>query len=213
MGMLLLALALVFNDLKGLALMRDAIAGMPPKPFEISEHAGEWGGLELQMYRYQVSVLHELFKALSSFTSVLESEEFRALVASMPANAKGQWDELVAIASGTARAEETELGGLLARIRNSIGFHYYNPKTLADGFQYVFAGEGQHDGTRQAWASFGKNMEETRFYYADAAVQGALVQIQGKLGNDTFRRQMKRVHDATNESLRFLLEAYWRRRL
>ena len=50
----MLALALVFNDLKGLALFGQWLTHSKPPDGEISGHSGQWRGLDLQIHRLLV---------------------------------------------------------------------------------------------------------------------------------------------------------------
>ena len=60
------------------------------------------------------------------------------------------------------------------KIRNSIAYHYYQPKKLVQGYKKHFLESPRSEHNALAYSSFGKNMEESRFYFADAAAERAV---------------------------------------
>ncbi len=49
------------------------------------------------------------------------------------------------------------------KIRNSIAYHYYQPKKLVQGYKKHFLESPRSEDNALAYSSFGKNMEESRF--------------------------------------------------
>jgi hypothetical protein len=67
---------------------------------------------------------------------------------------------------------------MLAELRNWSAFHYTQDEKLAAGFAHFFhSNENANEFSARAYVSVGRNMNETRFYYADAAVRGMMREI------------------------------------
>jgi hypothetical protein len=208
----ILALALVFNDLKGLMLWRDAV--LPTKPagqFEVTPAWGQWVGLEQQSVRLVSAQLHELFELIKEFKSVLITDEFRNLLRKCPSSVRTQWQSIVSIAlsEGTAR---NDFAQLLAEIRNWGAYHYNQPKRLVAGFRRCFLKNPPKPATEYALASVGDTMGMTRFFFADAAMEVAIEEASTKrMAHERFRKEMHSTVRAVNHSLSHLVQAYIKR--
>lgn len=202
----MLALALVFNDLKGVALFAQWLEPSRPTRPEISQHAGQWRGLDLQLHRLAVSLVRELLTLIEAFKDQATGERLKALLTSADPKVRRDWRDLVSVATGSGDESDTQFARVVEQIRHNIAFHYYQPKRLVAGFRGFFFDNQQSAANEHAFCSFGRNMEETRFYYADAALEGALSSIQGP----DFLRSFRRVRDATNHAIAHLVEEYSR---
>ncbi|HEX2875256.1 MAG TPA: hypothetical protein VHP33_28590, partial [Polyangiaceae bacterium] len=172
--MFMLALALFYNDWKGLAWFKSAILKPQPPPTEITAYGGQVAGLSIQFSRLQIGALHEFMKLLQEEREVVEGREVTNLVALIPKDSRDAWKSLVSIALGKGRQREP-LAIALERIRNGLAFHYYQPKALTKGFQRSFFELNGRLGSEAAYYSSGESLEQTRFYYADAAATSAMV--------------------------------------
>ncbi len=196
LGAFFLALSLAFNDLKGVLwlsqIMNDAYAreNTPPK---VSPRGSQMAGLSVQATRYAAGIIHEILKLLREHRSLLESKEFEEL--GLTPAGREKWRELERFAY--SRESENPLVRAFAAIRNSVAFHYYEPKNVAKSFRERFAKSAGN-----AILSVGRSSEQTRFYYADAAAQTALARCAtaSNLDADTWENQVRSV-------LRIVLEA------
>src|SRR5829696_1487020 len=83
------------------------------------------------------------------------------------------------------------------KIRNSIAYHYYQPKKLVQGYKkHSSSPRSEHNAL--AYSSFGKNMEESRFYFADAAAEHA-VNTYRRMSTERFSKQLQKYVAAANE--------------
>jgi hypothetical protein len=67
----MLALAVVFNDLKGLSVMHLSLAHLKPTTTTISPELGNWSGLDLQIHRMSMGLLHECLTLIETFSDVV----------------------------------------------------------------------------------------------------------------------------------------------
>jgi len=200
----MLALALVFNDLKGVALFGQWLKPSRPSQPEISQHTGQWRGLDLQLHRLAVSLIRELLTLIEEFQDEATGERVEVLLSTAPPSVRRDWSDLVSVATGSGDDSDTRFARTIEQIRHNIAFHYHQPKRLVAGFRAFFFASRRSAANEHAYCSFGRNMEETRFYYADAAIEGALSSMQGP----GFLPSFSRVRDATNRALAHLLEEY-----
>jgi hypothetical protein len=114
--------------------------------------------------------------------AALASQELRDLLAVMPPARQESWSDLVAAAKKLAPAHSP-----LGRIRNNTGFHY-DQKQLARGYVDHFDRDAAKDPrptNQTAQYSLGMTIQGTRFHYADAAAQRALLNVGVELHPDT----------------------------
>ena len=189
-GAFFLSLSLAYNDLKGVLwtsqVMIDAQGG-PDAPFQKTARRGQTGGMSVQAMRYSAGIAHEILKLVREHRVLVDGSDFESLDLT-PAGLT-RWQELKDLAY--ARESDNGLVRALAAIRNSIAFHYYSPKNVAKSFSEHFRQPDEGN----ALLSVGKNTEQTRFYYADAAAQYALRRcaIAGGVDPDTFQLQLRSV--------------------
>ena len=106
-------------------------------------------------------------------------------------------------AQGTAA--KSPLVEYITRIRHNLAAHYYQPKVLFRGYQNFFFERQKDSFNESAIASFGDRVEETRFYFADAAAQMAQMKL------DPSEERIKELRTAVLamfRALRFVIEAY-----
>jgi hypothetical protein len=173
-AMFMLALAVVFNDHKGLFLLSDGIDSLKPPDGEISAHAGEWHGLNMQIYRLRIGMFRELFTLIETFLTEANGPQMQRILKRIPPGARVHWEDLVRVALDKGGVSDKKFKTILVKIRANLSFHYYQPKQLVAGYRRHFFESEVQPGNAHAYASLGKNMERTRFYFADAAIQGSL---------------------------------------
>lgn len=208
----ILALALAFNDLKGLLSFREAV--LPAKPADekaIAPDSGEWAGVSLQLHRLLVAHLHELLLLIKDFEHEALGSEVKAIVKNASRRTRDEWNDLVKIALGKGGSLDTDFARVLMLTRNNAVYHYNQPKPLVAGYRRHFFKTTQKPTNEHAFASIGQNMERTRFYFADAAVEGALAELLGKMDDAKFSKQLVTTIKAVNHALHFIVSEYIKR--
>ncbi len=206
----IMALALAFNDLKGLLLWREKFASQKPSnPDEVSPIVGEWHGIEIQIHRLLVAQLHELLTLIKEFESVATGDAIRNILTKAPLSTRHHWDDLVKIATDKGTPRDTAFAEVLVQTRNNVSYHYYQPKVLITGFRYFFFESPKGGHNESALASIGSTMEQTRFCFADAAVQGALIKLtEKKMGGPKFAKRFRKAIDSVNHALQHIVTIY-----
>lgn len=211
LGRFFLGLAAVFNDIKGLVLFEQYLLAMDrPARGEWSARAGQWRGLHIQIHRWLAGVLYELMEYVAHKRNkgAVNDPTFRGLVASLPDERQRAWKELEA----SSTEETRDARGLYACIRDYASFHY-GPTHLVDGFVKQFENEASDpakatEANRSAQYSYGDTMRETRFYYADAALQ-QILKIEGvRRGDDEIDRTIVLKASSVNDCLGPLILAF-----
>lgn len=209
--LLVLALAAVFNDLKGLLLWDELrrTSFATPRPLAISAHGGQVAGLDIQLTRLFLGHLHEFLRPLAEFEEEARGEEVAAILAKAVPATRKQWKELVDVAVGTADARAGKLAKVLIQVRNAASFHYYQPKALAAGYRKHFYDEKPSPRNEAAYASLGSTMEQTRFYFVDAAYSALLHDSASQIGGpEQFKKHMRRLVKGINNTLSFIVAEY-----
>jgi hypothetical protein len=204
----LLALSVVFNDLKGILLFQKAYAHLKPAANEVSPQAGEWRGLEIQLQRYTLALVHELLTLIQTFEAEASGPEVNEWMRDAHPEIRSRWQRLLRVATGRNTRGDPAFTKVLVQIRNNISSHYYQPKVLVAGFRRHFFEAPKTAMNDVAFASVGRNMEQTRFYFADAALQAAMGKLSGSLGEKGFARRARRTATDINETLAHLLTKY-----
>jgi hypothetical protein len=208
-GRFFLSLALVYNDLKGLAYFcglakRD---GERP-PGEVSPEAAEQNGVQLQITRYLIGVLHELLKLLKASEAIVRSAKVVALTSRMPTEARKDWMAVVDVALGGPGQPTTGLAKLLLLVRNNFSFHYDQPKNLAKGYAQAFFVDPAPPGRDKAYFALGRTMEFTRFFYADGAAQAGVIDWGEKTSVENLTDEVTKLASKVNVALRFLVGGF-----
>ena len=217
---LFLMLAIIHNDLKGILLFGDMIKEFYRKPpnNEISAHAGEHGGLYLQRYKLAASVIHEFFDFLKKNEEVVRSPEFSKILNRCSSTTVQMWRDLESLAFVEKVRNKSPFAYSLFLIRNKIGFHYDNAMKLIRRAYFDFFDNPTLAQQKFAYYSIGSSLQNTRFYYADAATQQYIFnaaeidlnkELSDQLGDfEKHTQELSKVTDQLNITLHFLLESY-----
>lgn len=176
-----ITLGLVFNDLKGLSLFEKLLVDNFEKPRrnETTSHAGNYGGVLAQIHRLFASVIHEFFEFLNENKEILINNEFNEILNKLPIEDKNLWKGLFAAAAGDL-SKLTDFLKALLRIRNNLGFHYYDSgKNLRRGYKSFF-NRKKNSKNEFAYYSIGETVEATRFFFSDAAADETVQLVAGK---------------------------------
>lgn len=202
-----LALALVFNDLRDLYLA--SILIQECKPSGLPQKARPWGyysGLNLHVLRLIMSTIHELLNLIKAHESELNHPLFRKVVRSLPKPQRSDWDQVVRVGLGKTSTDE-RLGKLLLKVRHKMVFHY-DPKAVSNGYKNHFW--EQRLDTR-AYLSRGNSMQGSRFYFADAAVEGLLREFGGNQSAE-IAQGFQRLLDNVGQPLILIITAFIQKR-
>ncbi|MGZ5442389.1 MAG: hypothetical protein ACXW5U_09825 [Thermoanaerobaculia bacterium] len=175
-----LALAVAYNDLRDVILgwmLLGAVFSDEERP---SPRAGQAGGLAIHLFRLITGFLHELLVLVDSSAEARAHPEFARIVKKTPADARKSWETLVRIKKGSK--SDDPLARYVYWARNQVAFHY-DPRSIRQGYELAF-----RDPARNVpYVSIGRSMAATRFYFADAAVDG--------YARDTTRASAPRIQD------------------
>lgn len=173
-----LMLGVIFNDLKGLLFFSDLLKNTY-RPLSKEEstgqttsvHLGESAGLNLQVSRLIIGLVNEFFSFLRENETVLRHPRFKLFEKQLNGEMKQMWFEILTIAFGKDISSQDFLFKI-ARVRGNIVFHYSKSrKEIPMSFLKRFNEEEKTLTNRKAYYSIGGRMENTRFYYCDAAVE------------------------------------------
>lgn len=202
----LLALSVAFNDLKGILIWRDSHQLKKPADADaVTPSAGEWNGMEIQFHRLLVAHLHELLNLIEAYETEATGADVRNVLAKAPASTRHHWDDLVRTATGKGTAQDAKFAEILVLTRNNAAYHYNQAKPLVAGFRKHFFQSARTPHHEAAFASVGLNMEQTRFYFADAAMQATLENLAGQMGTSTFNKRLVTTIKAVNQALNTII--------
>lgn len=91
------------------------------------------------------------------------------------------WDDLLEAATNANQQSSGQFNQFLNIIRNKLAFHYADLQRLRKGYKRKFFNTSSGEQLMPAFVSRGNNMQTTRFYFADAAMEGVLDnELEGK---------------------------------
>ena len=191
---LVLSLVLIYNDCKNAmyaaSLLRDA---KPKGQFQSNGLWATWSGIDLHLMRFFVSHVHELFELIRNNRDLLDHPFFVKVNKQVHGTSREAWKALVSVADDATPKDE--LGKLLLLVRNKVVFHY-DPKGIYRGFKQQFLDPGCPQ--QRAYVSRGLSMNETRFYFADAAVQGYFQETKGSMESADLSSKIIKIIESLN---------------
>lgn len=168
-----LALALVFNDLKDLLLGNSLlIKEAPTDQTTPTKELGAFAGAHFHFYRLFLAVLCELLYVVNKNADVLMGPSFLAVVKNLPERPRLAWQKIVTAAE-VGSSSDPDIKFLLVA-RNTVAFHY-DRKAMGRGYRAAFPDTSRD----MPYVSRGANITGTRFYFADRAAQSYLQQAFG----------------------------------
>jgi hypothetical protein len=212
-----LVLGLIYNDLKSLifqfAQVEKKLQAMTAR---ITTERGEYGGMKWHLERLMVGTMRELFEFLKSSGDVLETTEFAEIYKRLNSEEKSRWDVIASIAKGGVQRDgaESDFTKIMVMIRGNLAFHYHqSPKVLKKGFIDFFRQSPKQPWNEKAYFTTGGTMRDTRFYFADAAVQGAIGnQVSRMMSYDEYGRKLNVAIDNANFAIMALMKEFLRTR-
>jgi len=202
-----LVLAVIYNDLKGLIhLEKDFMDNhVPPTSGTPSAYLGEYNGMTTQLYKTLAGLVNEFFVFLKEHEKLYKEPRFQLMFLKMAPSVGKEWEGILDAALERPDSKKPgTLGYRLLRVRNDVAFHYYkSEKVLREAFQEFFNDETRPNADF-AYYSFGENMQDTRFYYADAAVQRYLMKTASTEGAPNYAKDIVALQDFQSETFKLV---------
>lgn len=205
-----LALAVVFNDLKDIFYFFTQLGkGERKIGSGANPQRGQLNGMKCHLARLAVGLIHELFVLLEKHKEVLGRPEFKQLVGGQAEENQQRWEEITRLAFDKSQDTGLPVGQVsftsaLRRVRHTAAFHYYGAARFSEGFRKFFYEPPETEFNRAAYVSDGRNAAQTRFFYADAAVQSA-VELQSMQPEPEWSVEVAELAGNINQVLKPLL--------
>lgn len=170
-----LSLALAYNDLKSIGWTHYQVDRHRPSQMRADPVAGQISGMTVWVMRMSMAIFHELLKLVRKADQEgwLKSPEFQAALDLLDPDARGLWDAFVGVAvdkdGDSVVGDAAKLRKYLMLVRNNVSYHYDQPTALQKAYDAYFFERPRDEFNEAAYASLGKTLEATRFYFADAA--------------------------------------------
>ncbi len=168
-----LTLGLIFNDLKDISLFGKLLNEryQPSAPMVVGAHEAEFNGVNVHLNRLLSGVLRECLILIRDSDRIFKTELFKLVLEELPDDVLLVWNEIVSIASGEDIPDELlELRSVLKEVRHGVTYHY-DAKKIREGFIQRFVRTDSTSTNENALYSLGDQVEDTRFYFADAAAE------------------------------------------
>lgn len=204
-----LTLAYIYNEFKGLTFFYINFLDAYQSPDkEISPHAGEYNGISLQNTRLIISSIYEFIIFLEKNKNILETYEFKLILKKCKPNTKIIWSDFLTTIDKKA-IKQNSLVKILRRIRNNLTFHYYDSgDNLRNGYIKHFYESKKNPTNEFAYYSLTGRMRDSRFYFADAAIEKLQAQITKDIPN--FSNVILSIMEQINFGLMDILNIYLR---
>jgi hypothetical protein len=178
---LFLKMAVIFNDLQGLlVLVRLFQDSYEPPTGEPTVHTGFYAGISVQLNKLIAATIHEFFEFLKNNKETLQEREFLSVLSDIPQQDQVLWHGIIAASEGKLNDVADYLKAIV-QIRSNLAYHYDEfGKVFRRGFLSRFMGGYKESKNEEAYYSLGSSLIETRFFFADAAVEEAMYLNAGK---------------------------------
>jgi hypothetical protein len=167
----LLTLSLIFNDLKNLVyVLLECERCGPSDRKKLTRYNGQFSAMHFHIQRVLIGTFFEVLEFVQKNRAIFESAEFEALTSKLTKKRREKWNELMELAE-SKYTKSNDFYASLMKLRHNLGFHY-SRSWIGEGFEFFFT---KHQ--KEAYVSFGENWSRARLYFADAAMQGKLMQF------------------------------------
>ena len=178
-----LTLGIAYNDLKSLHFHFVQLKNFfdnknIQKQIEMKKltcELGEYSGMKNHMERLITSTMHETFLLIEEYKDVFDLEEVKMMLKDLSNKNRKIWKDLISIAKEENLTEKGDkFRNILKRVRDNGGFHYYKiGKLMKKGFkEHFFVRRKESEFNTTACWSKGDSMEQSRYFFSDAAIQG-----------------------------------------
>jgi hypothetical protein len=204
----ILLLALAFNDLKALLWVGHQAKKCRTTPWKLDAKNGQAFGFGIFVSRQLLGLTHELLSEIETAQDqkLLNDPRFLTALEMIPAKARENWDAMTSVAESDEGRDPLRKYLLVAR---STTIFHYDPKLLGRGYDIHFTGKvpaAPPESYEYAYVSLGEAMEDTRFYFADAAAGAVYTTVLD--ADDLLFRQADAMFERLNWALRFIVGAY-----
>jgi hypothetical protein len=166
-----LALAVAYNDLHDTTVARILLNDITvPHESKPSQALGFRNGLRTSTLRIQLGFIRELLALIADNKTAINQPYFKNLCFKLTPKGQLSWSSLYNVAF--QKPSSDPLSKALVIIRKKVAFHY-DAHQIGQSFKNAFVPTGIH---RQPFISRGRTMSQTRFYFADAAIQKYLIE-------------------------------------
>lgn len=167
----ILSIAFGYNEIKDLIWLIQQLQRFPSSDRDQDPRDGQVLGMRLNTTRQAIRILHEIIVAIEKAHKdrALDDLTLKEALAAVSGTTRRAWQDLLDIALGKGD-EATRQFALL--VRNTLAAHY-DWKSLLRGYHQCFY-EQPREPHGVAYASIGNTMQQTRFFFADAAAQVAV---------------------------------------
>jgi hypothetical protein len=205
---LMLALALIFNDLKdGVWFYSRLWPGHAYYSKELCAERGQVDAMRKRAMRINVAIAHELLALIDRYDKRTETATFQAILGCVEQPTRDGWARLKAFSKGSKHGgPQDRLALRLKRIRDWTGSHYDVDRLVA-GYSAHFSVVTTDPRHLHAYYSDGNNMERTRFYFADAAADGVFRDDTG-LSHEEYETRLGDELENINTVLKVLITGW-----
>lgn len=209
---IIISLALIYNDLKTFLMIFDHFKTRFPikENKTIDKDYGQSIGIKMQMYRITTGIIEELFELIERKEKLFDHTIWRRTLNKLKKQDREllqHWDILIKIATGQKMSGDfgKHFRVFLSKVRGHT-FHYYQTKPLKQGYLSHF--DGTSPEAEQAYVCYGKNMQETRFFFADAAMEKVLQGWMEKLPPN-FDSELNQFIFRVHQSIKYIIQFYF----
>lgn len=202
---LMLSISISYNDIKDILWMTTILESYRTEVLNYNhtdsnpkKEYGQYFGMLNFSQKKMKSIFKEIFLLIRNAKNIIDSEEFKIIEEKMGENAKEEWKRLKNIAFSKNQSSPTEK--YLSQIRDKVSNHYdkkSNFNKLKARLKSL---------PSKGYYSIGKDIESTRFYFADMAYEGYRDESQ----NNHFNTYLKQFHVAVAGLIESYLGLYSR---
>jgi hypothetical protein len=211
---LILTLGLIYNDFKQTLQFSFILNELRP-PQIVSDppnkHHGQISGTFGWLGRIQVGILEELRVLLKDNEDLIQRRPFEAAVARLKKDELKLWNLLLDLADVRTGNDPwvAALKKFLTKARANGGYHYKYNTPLMRGYIDFYKNPVNPE-NKLAYMSMGRNLEQTRFYFSDAAMEAQTKSFIEETGLEKteFDERFLEYINALHVTIRYLIEDY-----
>lgn len=162
-----LSMSMFFNNLRDIFIIYQLVKSELKGIEQTNNPAyGQHSGMIIFVDKLFDAYLYEFLKLVEKNNDLFESEHFNNFVfVKLPKEAKVRWKKLLVLVKTKGKVFQ-----VLEKLRNNLGFHYYQPKKLYQGYF-------DNINLEELYLSFGPTVSHTRYYFSDRSCQSAKKRI------------------------------------
>lgn len=172
----LFALGVILNDIQSLLLLATTFEETYKKPTgSATFHTGQYNGIKDYIFRHSAQVIYGLLELIEENKNFVNSYIFYSkIINKLDKNDLETWGNLKkAINKQKIKNSGTNnLFRTIEKIRSNSTAHYYQVgKNMVKSYKNRFLNKDKNQFNQKAYFSIGKNIEGTRMFFIDAAMQ------------------------------------------